>query len=855
MATRIAGTYALIGSAWIVISDGVMVKISQSSNLVWLEDSVKGLLFVAVTALLLHTAIRRMVGRFESVEAALRASDERLKFALEGVGDGVWDWDGETKKTYFSPRWKAMLGHTESEIGDDNDEWENRIHPDDRANAFEQIRRHYAGESEIFRCEHRLRTKSGAYLWVLSRGRVVLRAPDGRPLRAIGTHADISARKSAEARMQDALAFNETILRSAPVPILTYRTDGSVVSANAAAIQFVGADLATVMHQNFRQLESWKTFGLLAAADSALNENKIFTREGRYVTTFGRHNWSEMTFAPFTHDGEQRLLLIVRDLTQHHSAIERLELLHAALEATPTGWVVTGADGMIEWANAGFTKLTGYRLDEVVGRKPSVLKSDRHPVGFYANLWQTVKDGRIWQGQICNRRKDGTLYYERMTIAPVRDDSGVIAHFVAMKEDITGQHDLEQQLARSQRLESIGLLASGIAHDLNNMLSPIVLSVGLIKERHKDRETVQLLDLMQAAAQRGAGVVQQVLTFARGVEGERMTIDVRPLVKELAQLARETFPREIRVVLEVSAVALFVEGDVTPLHQVLLNLAVNARDAMPDGGVLTLRAQAVKLDEAAARLAPGGRAGDYVKLGVADTGAGIPPEILEHIFEPFFTTKPRGKGTGLGLSTVYGIVRSHEGFVDVRSKVGEGTEFSVLLPASRTAVTAAPIRPAHGSVIDGAGRRVLVVDDEASVRDVTERVLRRRGFAVVTASGGTEAMTLLSEKPEDFFAVITDLMMPGMNGYALAREIRQRSPALPIIVASGMVGEAKAGEDRAALAAIGVRTVLNKPFAEADLLEALQSVMGAPALDAPLAPGVSAERARVIELTRRQNKD
>ena len=828
IAARAVGVYAVLASLWIVVSDGLLTRTWGNSEGEWLVGSAKGLMFVAVTSLVFHAVIRRLVERFEAAETALRTSDERWKFALEGSGEGVWDWDGATGKVFYSARWKAMLGHTETEIGDRPEEWDTRVHPEDRSRVRRRFLLHVLGKTPAFVCEHRIRTKPGTYIWVLSRGQISRRGEDGQPLRAIGTQSDITARKDAEARMADALSFNQTILRSAPVAMIAYRADGQTVSANEGAAQIVGASVEVLLKQNFRQLESWRRHGLLEAADRALATNGVVRHSARVVSTFGRVMWCELTFTPFVFEGTQRLLVIAQDTTQQHATLERLELLHAALEAAPTGWVVTNEKGVIEWVNPAFTRLTGYGEAEAVGQTMRLLKSDRHSAGFYANLWQTVKDGRIWQGELCNRRKDGTLYYERMTVAPVHDDYGTITHFVAMKEDVTGRHELELQLARSQRLESIGLLASGIAHDLNNMLAPIMLAVGLIKAQHGDRETLELLDMMQSAAQRGASVVQQVLTFARGVEGERRQIDVRPLVKELAQLARETFPREIQVTVEVPAAALLVEGDITQLHQVLLNLAVNARDAMPDGGVLTLTAEAAILDEAGARQAPAGRAGDYIRLSVADTGSGIPPEVLEHIFEPFFTTKPRGKGSGLGLSTVYGIVRSHGGFVDVRSTAGVGTRFSVLIPASAKPALAAAVVPGHATRLVGAGRRVLVVDDEESIRAVVGRVLAKFGFVPVEAEDGLQGLKKLLEDPEGFSAAILDLMMPGMNGYNLTREIRRLTPALPIIVASGMMGEGDAGEDRVVLNGLGVRVVLKKPFAEAELLEALRTELDAP---------------------------
>lgn len=818
---RVAVFYAAGASAWIVVTDGLVATIWQHPLREWLADSGKGLLFVAASTLLFYLLVKRLVARFEKAETALRANEERWHYALEGAGEGVWDWNWATRTIYFSPRWKAMLGYEDTEIGDGADAWLKRVHPADRNRVLRLLARHQSGRAARLDCEHRIKTKSGDYIWVLTRGRIVERAADGSPLRAIGTQSDITARRATEAKMADALNLNDTILKAAPVGITTFGADGRTLTANAMAVKCLGATVEESHHGNYHRWEAWREAGLIELADRVLRENAPEAIACRVVNLSGRRIWVDLNFAPFEHGGERRLLLIGRDITAERESRERLDVLDAALQATPSAWVVTDVRGVIEWVNPAFTKISGYTLAEAVGRTPSLLKSGRHTAGFYGNIWQTLAEGRTWQGEICNRHRNGGLYHERMTALPVRDADGKTVHYVAIKEDITERRELEKQLARSQRLESIGLIASGIAHDLNNMLAPIMLAVNLIKDTHRDRETVELLDMMKSAAQRGAGVVKQVLTFARGVEGERVQIDVRPLLKELGQLARETFPRSIRIVLDLPDSELLVEGDVTQLHQVLLNLAVNARDAMPEGGVLTLAARRVVLDEAAVRPAAGMRAGAFVRLAVIDTGTGIPPEVVEQIFEPFYTTKPRGKGTGLGLSSAYGIVRSHGGFIEVRSAVGVGTEFGVVIPAVSRVPTGTEDSLTPSSPLVGAGRRVLVVDDEEIIRVVSGQLLRKRGFVPVAAEEGAAGLRALRTDPAGFSAAIIDLMMPGMSGYKLARELRQVAPTLPIIVASGMVGAVEAGDEREVLTALGVRSVLKKPFTEADLMAAL----------------------------------
>jgi two-component system cell cycle sensor histidine kinase/response regulator CckA len=817
---RVTLLYALFGSIWVVGGDGLMILWTGENWADWLRDSAKGMMFVTVTTGLLYVLIRRLDRRHLAVEEALRDSRLRWQYALEGAGDGLWDWNVETGRVYFSKQWKAMLGYAEHEIGDTFGEWEARVHPDDLPLAKAELAQYFKGEIPVFRIEHRLRMKDETYLWILGRGQIISRAPDGRPLRMIGTHTDISVRKSAEARSADSLAFALAVLHSSPVGVAAYGPDGRAVVANTALARIIGTDVAGVLRQNFRELGSWRRHGLLAAADQALASGCEVIHTGSVVTSFERKIWIEARLVPFEYAGSRHLLLLMDDKTEKHQALENLRLLETAVQAAPVGWVVTDPEGVIQWVNPGFTTLTGYTAAEAIGRNPRVLKSGRHSGEFYAAMWETIKRGEVWTGEVFNQRKDGVQYHERMTIAPVRDEDGTLAHYVAIKQDITEQKQLEQQLARAQRLEGIGMLASGIAHDLNNIFAPILLSLELLKLKYPMADARRMLDTIESAGQRGAGIVRQVLTFARGIEGERTEVQAKYLVKEMAQILGETLPRNIRIETELSAVLSPVLGDATQLHQVLLNLAINARDAMPVGGRLVLGAHDVAVDAARAARNPPLKPGLYVAFTVTDTGGGISPDVLERMFEPFFTTKPLGKGTGLGLSTVYGIVRSHGGAVEVKTKIGKGTEFCVLLPAMpRGASEPETAKPGPGS-IQGAGRRLLVVDDEETIRIVTAAALQRHGFVVETAVDGAEGLVKFLQQGH-FAAVLTDLMMPRMNGYEMAREIHRHDPRVPILASSGMTGDSSDNPPETGLAALGIKTLLIKPYAEGDLLRAL----------------------------------
>jgi two-component system NtrC family sensor kinase len=388
--------------------------------------------------------------------------------------------------------------------------------------------------------------------------------------------------------------------------------------------------------------------------------------------------------------------------------------------------------------------------------------------------------------------------------------------------EIQQRETAEAHLLRAQRLESIGTLASGIAHDLNNMLSPIFLCAELL--RLKTPEASQdLIAMIESSAERAARVVKQVLTFARGIEGERLPLQPRQLVHEIEKIIGETFPRLIHLTSDVPADLSLIEGDATQIHQVLLNLCVNARDAMLDGGTLRIEASDFEVDENYASMMPGACVGHYVRVQVSDTGNGIPPQHLEKIFDPFFTTKPLGKGTGLGLSTVVGIVRSHGGFLDVHSEMGKGTVFEIFLPAISSDVPVATCEETAAGPA-GRGELILVVDDEIDIRGVTQTVLVQNGYRTLSAADGAEAISIFASQIDNIDAVFTDVMMPLVDGIALCRVLRKMDPEVRILAATG-TGEEECLRE---LHALGIGWVLGKPFSTGSLLTALSETLAPP---------------------------
>jgi nitrogen-specific signal transduction histidine kinase/CheY-like chemotaxis protein len=394
---------------------------------------------------------------------------------------------------------------------------------------------------------------------------------------------------------------------------------------------------------------------------------------------------------------------------------------------------------------------------------------------------------------------------------------------VTVREDITEKRKLESQLLRAQRMESLGRLAGGIAHDMNNILAPIMMAVPMLRMDFGPQEGEHLLNTIEASAHRGAQLIRQLLFFGRGVDGENIAIRVRDVVRELESMLLEMFPRSIAIRTNVPGDA-WVRGDPTQLHQVLLNLCVNSRDAMPEGGTLTLTVKNVLLAEDCRHHGPDARPGPHVRITVTDSGTGIPPEHMDKLFDPFFTTKEVGKGTGLGLATVAGIVKRHGGFVGVQSELGKGTTFEIHLPSAPVAAEQSNMAPAELPP-RGRDQLILVVDDEPNIRCMVRTILVRRGYRVLTACDGREAAAMVDAHASELKLVITDIDMPVMDGINLIRLLRPRYPALKVIVSTGIQSTLRPGRDDD-LKNLGVETVMQKPYSAEEIFRAVHGMIG-----------------------------
>jgi PAS domain S-box-containing protein len=513
-----------------------------------------------------------------------------------------------------------------------------------------------------------------------------------------------------------------------------------------------------------------------------------------------------------------------RFITERKQAEIRISEQAALLDAANDAIYVRALDHTITYWNDGAERLFEIARAGALGCKIT----DHYYSGLEA--FETAHAALLkqggWSGELKRKNQAGRemVMFCRWTL--LHDEQGRPKEVLAITTDITEQKRLEASFLRAQRMEGLGALAGGIAHDLNNILQPILMTVPMLIESATAAENRELLETVESCARRGADIIRQLLTFARGTPGDRVPLRVRHLLGEMDKIIHETFPRNIHVAVEAPPDLWLVMGDVTQIHQALMNLCVNARDAMPDGGRITLAAANQVVDEAFAAMTSGARPGPHVCVSVTDTGTGIPPEVQERIFDPFFTTKEIGKGTGLGLATVLGIMRGHGGFVRMSSQVGEGTRFELYFPASlktQTDVAASePTLPPRA-----AGELILVVDDEASVRKVIQRILERHGYQVMTASEGGEALALFARHQKEIRAVITDMMMPGMDGPTVVRLLRQQQPHLPII---GMTGIGRKADIKG-LREEDLTLLLAKPFGGANLIETLHRIL--PASNSP----------------------
>ena len=753
------------------------------------------------------------ISSLKKMQEQLRQERDFSRWTIDVLPGVFYVIEADGRIRFWNPQLESITGRTAEEINDAC--CLELLHPDDHKITRQAIKTALlSGEAQI---DARLMAVDGTEHPHHFVGRRI--TLEGRQC-ILGIGTDTAERLKIEKQLEHQVQLQQTLMNSIPVPVFIKNAQGEFQDCNPAGEKLLGLSREELRGKTVTYFAPPELAAVYQQKDAdLLEQGGISAYESKVKNGQGELRECIFHKAIFknTEGKVQGIVVVILDVTELKAMNRRSQLQDSALKAAANGIVITDSQGKILWANPAFTTLTGYTVEEVAGQTPQVLKSGRQSKEFYDEMWATVLGGRVWRGEVVNKRKDGSFYDEEMTITPVLSDTKEVTHFIAIKQDVTQRKQMEAQYLRAQRMEGIGLLAGGIAHDLNNVLAPIMMSVQLLEEMHPDEDTCEILRNLQSSTQRGADIVRQVLTFARGIKGERLLLTPKHLIKDMVRVAKEAFPKNIRISSNVPADLWNVMGDPTQLHQVLLNLAINARDAMPDGGSLNIDVRNETVQDLPPEHGIQIADGDYVVMAVKDTGMGIPPELHERILEPFFTTKELGKGTGLGLSTVMGIVKSHHGYLRINSEPGKGAEFMVYLPGVKDG-DATEMATSEKAPPMGHGELILLVDDEPAILEVGKDILVRQGYRVVTANDGTEALALVAQQPGKVQVVITDIMMPFMDGVALVRGLRKMAPEIKIIASSGLASGASMTAKVEELKRLGIPTIMHKPFSAQKLL-------------------------------------
>jgi PAS domain S-box-containing protein len=633
-----------------------------------------------------------------------------------------------------------------------------------------------------------------------------------------------------------ALASEHSLLRTLidhlPDCIYAKDADARKVISNPADLKNLGCktEAEAIGKTDFDLFPQDIAEGFFADDLSVLQTGRsVINREEKVVMPNGETHWLLTTKIPWR-DASGKIIGLVgvgRDVTSQVKAETKLKeernLLRTLIDHLPDSIYAKDSEARKILANPANCKRSGCTSEaEVIGKTDYDIFPPDIAAGFFADDQSVLQTGQA----IINREEkivlpNGETHWTLTTKVPWRDDAGKIIGLVGIGRDITERKNYEAQLARAQRMESIGRLATGIAHDLNNTLAPILVSIDLLRQKIQDEEGLKILATVEASAKRGAEVVKQVLWFGRGLEGRRMHVHLKPLIEGAARIAAQTLPKSINIETQPADEVWPVMGDPTQLHQVLLNLCQNAGDAMPRGGQLKLAARNLTLDESFAKTHNEGKPGPYAVLEISDNGCGIPREIRDRIFEPFFTTKELGKkSVGLGLSTAMSVIKSHDGFILVESEVGKGSTFRLYLPAHvETSTVSSDARPEN--LLRGHGETVLVVDDEEAVRQVTQMTLESCGYRVLLAPDGAKAMAVYAENQASVAAVLMDILMPVMNGIDTTRALQHINPRIKVIATSGY----QSNTNLNTLRELGVKHFLPKPYTAETILQKLREVI------------------------------
>ncbi len=753
-------------------------------------------------------------------EAALRESEDRFRSLSNASLEGIMIHD-QGVILDANMAFTRLFGYDEPEELISKNGLELILSPESRVRIDQRLQRQETGPLEV--------------TCVRKDGTTFVAETDSQPVKYRGHDArivschDITERKRAEEALRESeIKFRAVFENSRDA--IGIAKNGVHYYANPAYLKLFGHEsnekivgtsildsIAPSHHQQMLQIIRRRTAGEPAPS--------IYMTRGR--KTDGTEFYMEVSTSTYELQGEIYSVASIRDITERRLIEEERERLTVAIEQAGETVVVTDAEGTIQYVNPMFEAVTGYSRAEAVGQNPRILKSGKHDNAFYVELWHTITSGRAWQGRFINRKKDGSLYIEDASISPVHDNTGRIVNYVAVKRDITEQLNaveekarLEDQLRQSQKMESIGTLAGGIAHDFNNILTAIIGygNIALMKMAKDDPQRLNIEHMLDAA-DRAAHLTKDLLLFSRRQISERKPIDLNDVVRKVETFLKRVIGEDIECKTKQFAGTLPILGDTHQLEQVLMNFATNARDAMPKGGIFSVSTEQMKFDNEFASIDGYIKSGNYALITISDTGNGMDEVTREHIFEPFFTTKEVGKGTGLGLAVVYGIIKQHEGAINVYSEQGRGTIFQIYLPLiaglENETKSSVAERPTGGT------ETILLAEDDENVRNLTRAVLEDFGYHVIIAKDGQDAVNKYIESKDRIRLLLFDIIMPKKTGKEAYDAIRTMTPGVKALFLSGYAPDVV----RQRVLIDDGMPVINKPISPTELLKQVREAL------------------------------
>jgi PAS domain S-box-containing protein len=744
----------------------------------------------------------------------------RLAAIVEFSEDAIIGKDLNSIVTSWNKGAERIFGYTASEMVGTSIM---RLIPTDRWEEENQILGKIKSGESVEHFETLRQTKDGRLIDVSVTASPIKDAT-GKPIGVSKVARDITERKRAEQQLNllntCVSNLNDIVLITKADPI--DEPGPRIVFVNEAFERITGYTSAETLGRSPRFLQGERTDRrVLTEIRESLAQRQPIRRQIINYGKDGTEYWLDMDIVPICDIAGKctHFAAIERDITERKRTEEQIVEQAALLDKARDAILVRDLEGKILFWNKGAERMYGWTRQEAVGRNVSDIFYT-NPKRFEEVNGLTISQGE-WHGELQHLTKDRRELTIEARWTLIRDNEGHPKSVLAINTDITDRKKLEAQFMRAQRMESIGTLAGGVAHDLNNILAPIMMSIDILKEISENPQARSILETIEVSAKRGADIVRQVLSFARGLEGQRIEVQPKHLLKDLENIIKDTFPKDIRLQFSIPNDIWTILGDPTQVHQILLNLCVNARDAMPNGGNLTIGVENCVLDEQYAAMNIQAKPGRYVNISVTDSGTGMPADLIDKIFEPFFTTKALNKGTGLGLSTVMAIVKSHDGIVNVYSEPGKGTTFKVYLPAMETTTEARKEQTEAASLPRGNGETILVIDDEASILTITSQTLQAFGYRVLTAADGADALSVYVQNRNDIAVVLTDMMMPVLDGPATIHALLRINPAVKIVAASGL--NANGGVAKASGA--GIKHFLTKPYTAGTLLKVMRAIL------------------------------